>query len=84
MHPIFTVLVKQQAMGLEGSQSAGRQENEQETINIKNDIDFLLKSLETTRADEIRGNIKIVTDLLTAELADELNELGAEAGPEEE
>ena len=68
-------------MGLKGPQSEGgpknSQENgsesEQETINIKNDINFLLRSLETDRADELRGNIKIVADLLTAKLVDELN-----------
>ncbi|MCK5546393.1 MAG: hypothetical protein KAI27_03400 [Rhodospirillaceae bacterium] len=68
-------------MGLDGSQSENGRETEEETINIKNDIDYLLRSLETAKADKLRGNIKIVADLLTAELADELS---AKDGAEEE
>ena len=72
-------------MGLDGSQSENRpksgRETEKETENIKNDIDCLLRSLETAKADKLRGNIKIVADLLTAELADELS---AKDGAEEE
>lgn len=68
-------------MGLDGSQSENGQKSDQETINIKNDINCLLRSLEPNRANELRGNIKIVADLLTAELADGLS---AEDDTEEE
>lgn len=55
-----------------------------ETENIKNDIDYLLNSLEAAKAGDLRGDAKIVARLLATELTKEMaTELADELGAEE-
>ena len=53
-------------MGLDG--------NEKETQTIKTDIDYLLNLLDSTKTKDVRGNTKILANLLAAELTEELTE----------
>ncbi len=56
-----------------------------ETENIKNDIDYLLNSLEAAKAGDLRGDAKIVARLLATELTKEMaTELADELGAEED